>query len=396
MFQPSYHGWLVAYGVRMVMTNRPHESVGNTTTTPLGSSATFTGAGEQSELPDVGVSCQTDAAGTLFFDFSNDGTNWSPFPVSGFAVAADIHEFHTAVKLGRHFRARFVNGSTAQTYLRLHTYFGQYSKVPNAPLNQSIGPDSDAQLVRPAADFIFEVARGQVTGYDVVEKFGRNGDIDTTSDPEDVWAGGGLYTGQPDHADAAEALDIVSSDAADAAAGTGARTVRAHGLDANWEPQTVDATLNGTTQVSLSGTWRRLNVLEVLTGGSGGANAGTLTIDGATSGLIYAAVPPGFNRTQIAAYTVPDGFDGLLTHLEIAMARASGAAGSAQVTLRRRAEGGVYQVIRNYEITDGLGAPPIGAPLLLGAKDDIVVRVESVSDNNTIVTASFDVVLITV
>jgi len=116
----------------------------NSSTTPLGGSATFTGTGEQNEYPDVMVSCFADQAGTLYFDFSVDGTNWRTFPTSGFAVTANIHEFHTALKGPRHFRVRFVNGSSAQGTFQLYTYFGNFSKIPNAPLNQDLSSDSDS------------------------------------------------------------------------------------------------------------------------------------------------------------------------------------------------------------------------------------------------------------
>lgn len=121
-----------------------YQSSGNTSTTPLSSSATFTGTGEVNEYPDVMVSCQTDNTGTLYFDFSVDGTNWSTFPVNGFSIAANTHEFHTASKGPRYFRVRLVNDAGAQSYLRLYTYFGNFSKLPNAPLNQTIASDADA------------------------------------------------------------------------------------------------------------------------------------------------------------------------------------------------------------------------------------------------------------
>lgn len=62
----------------------------NTTTTPLSTGATFTGSAELNTFPDVGVSCHTDGGGTLYFDFSNDGTNWNTFPTAGFTVVANI------------------------------------------------------------------------------------------------------------------------------------------------------------------------------------------------------------------------------------------------------------------------------------------------------------------
>ena len=45
------------------------------------------------------------------------------------------------------------------------------------------------------ADFDTEVALNKVSRYSSGTKFGRNSSISTTTDPEDVWGGGGEYTG---------------------------------------------------------------------------------------------------------------------------------------------------------------------------------------------------------
>ena len=166
-------------------------STGNQSITPLGSGETFTGTAEQNLFAQVGVSCHTDQPGTLFFDFSNDGTNYNTFPVNGFDVAANIHEFHTAIKLARYFRVRLVNDNDgAQTFLRLYTYYGNNFFPSSTPLNQSIGQDNDALITRPAASFLNEVAQGKVGGHDFVAKFGRNSEINIASAPEDVWERG--------------------------------------------------------------------------------------------------------------------------------------------------------------------------------------------------------------
>lgn len=123
------------------------ESTGNTTTTPLSGGATFTGAAEQNGAPDVMCSCYADVAGTLYFDFSVDGTNWRTFPPAGFTVSAGIHEFHTAVKGPRYFRARFVNGVGAQSTFQLYVYYGWF-RQPNAPINFSIADDADALITK--------------------------------------------------------------------------------------------------------------------------------------------------------------------------------------------------------------------------------------------------------
>ena len=147
------------------------QSTVNSSTSTLAGAATFTGTAEQNSLPDVMASCYADVAGTLYFDFSVDGTNWRTFPTNGFAVSAGIHEFHTAVKGPRYFRVRFVNGASAQSTFQLYIYFGQF-RQPSAPLNQPLGLDSDAILVRPTYPWM-DISRGLVSGVTQIKKFGR-------------------------------------------------------------------------------------------------------------------------------------------------------------------------------------------------------------------------------
>lgn len=122
---------------------------------------------------------------------------------------------------------------------------------------------------------------------------------------------------------AAVVLGIASSSANDTAAGTGARTVRVTGLDANYNFQQEDVTLNGTTKVNTVGTYLRVNKVEVLTAGSGGVNAGDIyaadTSDTFTAGVpqtatkIFGRIAVGLNVTQMACYTTQAGERLLLT-----------------------------------------------------------------------------------
>jgi hypothetical protein len=123
------------------------QSTSNNSTTPLAGGATFTGTAEQNNVPDVMCSCYSDVAGTLYFDFSVDGTNWRTFPSSGFTVSAGIHEFHTAVKGPRYYRTRFINGGSAQATFQLYTYFGWF-RQGTAPIGSSIADDADAIVVK--------------------------------------------------------------------------------------------------------------------------------------------------------------------------------------------------------------------------------------------------------
>lgn len=111
------------------------------------SADTYTGTFELNDYAYVGVNLQVDEAGTLFFDFSQDGVNFSSYPVAGVSIASGINEVHTAWKGGRYFRVRFV-GTGGRSFFRLKTFFSHHSLPLSAPLNQSIGDDQDATVVR--------------------------------------------------------------------------------------------------------------------------------------------------------------------------------------------------------------------------------------------------------
>lgn len=233
-----------------------------------------------------------------------------------------------------------------------------------------------------------------VSGMSYGVKFGNNADIDTTSTPEDVWGGGGVYTGMP--VSDSETIDIYSSDAADTSAGTGARTVWIQGLDATGLVQAETISLNGVTAVASTGTYTRVNRVKVITAGSGEANAGTLTVEHTTtSANVFATVPIGSNQSRVCAYTVPLGCTMMITSVHVSIARASGAAGSATISLRCRPDGEVFQSAITAEITTGVpfsGTFQGGMPM--PALGDVKWHVESVSDNNTVISALFEYLLI--
>jgi hypothetical protein len=108
----------------------------------------FLGAGEQNDFAYVGVNLQTDEAGTLTFQFSQDGTNWSKYPVTEFTIASGINEVHTAWKGGRYIRPVYSGSNGSKTYFRLQTYYSNHPLPLTAPINQSIGSDQDATVVR--------------------------------------------------------------------------------------------------------------------------------------------------------------------------------------------------------------------------------------------------------
>jgi len=282
----------------------------NSTVTPLSGAATFTGAGEQNDWPDVGVSCYADVAGTLYFDFSVNGTDWRTFPTNGFAVAAGIHEFHTAVKLGRYFRARFINGASAQSTFQLFTYYGKF-RQPSAPLNQALSLDSDAIITRTTFPWL-DVSRGLLTGLTDTKKFGRNAAIGTTYGPVAL---GGVY--QTPQASGATALRIkAGGNAADTAAGAGAREITLGGLDENFEYATETlATAGASASSATTTTFTRLFRFYVSASGtyataSAGSHVGDIVIENSAGGTDWGTIDAtNFPKSQseISAYSVATG-----------------------------------------------------------------------------------------
>lgn len=201
-----------------------------------------------------------------------------------------------------------------------------------------IGSVSFGSLLTPisnpldALDFETRVSVGGVPGYSIVNKFGTNADIDSGTVPEDVCEVGGAYTGW---ATAAETVQVLSSSANDASAGTGARTVRMTGLDSSYAQISETVTLNGTSGVTTTNSFLRVHTATVLTAGSGGVNAGDITFrQSTTTANIFLFMLAGRNQTNCSAYTVPAGKTAYMKHLTSAVGGTANAAINGQIWTR--------------------------------------------------------------
>jgi len=108
---------------------------------------TYLGSGEQNDFSYVGINLQVDEAGTLTLEFSQDGTNWSEYPTVDFTISSGINEVHGAWKGTRYVRPKFI-GTGGRTFFRLRTMYSYEPVTLTAPLNQPIGSDQDASIVR--------------------------------------------------------------------------------------------------------------------------------------------------------------------------------------------------------------------------------------------------------
>lgn len=239
-------------------------------------------------------------------------------------------------------------------------------------------------------DFLLAVKRGLVPDHSLLEKFGHNPDVDTGSDPEDIWNGGGLYTGFP--TGAAETIEIISSvPASDNPTGVGLRSVRLFGQLAGID-QTEDVDV-GDTSIKL---WNRMPRLRGLTAGSSDFNVGTITArHSSTTANIFAVMPIGTNRTQIACFTVPAAKTLYLKLFDPRVVLSAGVAASATMAIMIRENGSVWEQTQTLDLTVGGPAPlPVDMAVSYPALTDISARIISVSSSNMSATAQFFGVLV--
>lgn len=137
-----------------------------------------------------------------------------------------------------------------------------------------------------------------------VHKYGTNTDIDTATVPEDIWPAGVASTPTTlVWQDSVSTASVVSSNAADAAAGTGTQTLFIDGVDDNFNSISETITMNGLTPVISSNSYLHINRMFALVSGTNDTNVGDIT---ATLGSdINAVIPANVGQTQQAIYQIP-------------------------------------------------------------------------------------------
>ena len=249
-------------------------------------------------------------------------------------------------------------------------------------------------------DFLISVAKGDVSGHSLVFKYGRNDDIDTTTNPEDVWTYGGLYTYNN-----TPSIQYISSDnPADLG-----QVITVEGLDENYNQLSVDVILNGQNQTQIGTGETFVRVFRAFNAGPTQFVGNVLIYDDTNGGVvggiptvltsIKAEVRADDQQTYMALYTVPAGYTAFFMGSAISITTGASAAKSAEVELLTRDFGRIF---RSQEI---LGLASTGSssfsqdlnalgPLRFSEKTDIRVSVRTVSANDTGVSAYFSILLV--
>lgn len=160
-----------------------------------------------------------------------------------------------------------------------------------------------------------QVGRGQISYHTPYFRFGFANSIGTSQQTVTSSVAAGTTYVYPT---TAAAMKVSSGSANDAAAGTGARTILVAGLDANYARISEVVTLNGQTQVTTTNSFLRVLYTEILTVGSGAAQAGIIYVGtgSATAGVpstVYWQSEVSYNNFAFAGYTVPAGYTAYVT-----------------------------------------------------------------------------------
>ena len=243
--------------------------------------------------------------------------------------------------------------------------------------------------------FNLQVSRDQIDRHKAVFKFGYNDAISNTE--ETVWSQGGIYA----YPASATVMTLSSSSASDTAAGTGARTVRVYGLDADYKEIDELITLNGQTAVNTTKSYLRAYRMIVQSAGSGGANAGIIYMG---TGTVTAGVPVnkyalvdgfGDNQTMMLVYTVPAGYTAYMTQNNISTAYGGTTKANLNCRLVARPLGQVFQSKERITIVDGTHSQIYTYPLVFAEKTDLEYRAKSSSGSvDFSISGSFELLLI--
>lgn len=149
--------------------------------------------------------------------------------------------------------------------------------------------------------FELQVARGQITGHEVVNVFGYSSGTPNTGFIA-AWENNSAYA----FPTVASTMLVTSSSASDTAV-----TILISGLNANYVRISELVTLTGTSAVTTTNVFFRVNSVVTTAGNA----VGTMYVKNA-GGTVYAQVTIGSGRTNMSIYTVPAGYTAYWTQFD--------------------------------------------------------------------------------
>ncbi len=236
----------------------------------------------------------------------------------------------------------------------------------------------------------FKVATGFSNRFSTILRFGLNENVGMQS-LEDIWNVGGDLQYLTD----AEFIDVVSSDAGDAAAGIGAQTVTLSGVDFEYKRLVEEISLNGLTPVQTINKFLRVETMRVGDVGTSLINLGTITGTANLSATVQVQIEIDLGASSGTFITIPDGFFGFAT----AIRAATEGTDAAVIDFQTRLEGKGFIV--GYRTNVPAGGTTIvdfmrfQAPVVIPPHTDIKVRgIHDTGGADTTISAGISLYLI--
>ena len=206
--------------------------------------------------------------------------------------------------------------------------------------------------VQPTKDFIMSVMMGEVSGHTAIDKFGFNPTVTTSTDPEDIWEGGGDYP----YSTSADIVSLSSSNDTDK------QLIQVVGLCADGVEHVQTVRLDGQTRVAIpTPLWRvydMSNEDDNSISGTVYCYSGTTNSLGVPSGgsVTKAIIDDGNNQSQMGLFTVPKNKVGFLYRGEVGIqydGTAPGSAEFARMCYRSRRYGKIFKVKKTVSLNTG-------------------------------------------
>jgi hypothetical protein len=210
---------------------------------------------------------------------------------------------------------------------------------------------------------MLEIASERMPEVVPVNIFGFSRTVGTTF--QTIWNDGGQYV----HPSAAIQMSCVSTSASDT------MTVVISGLDANYETIAEIVQLNGTTTVTTTNLFYRINSATILSG----SNVGNITIS--NGGTIYAYIEATLGTTQACVYTVPADHSLYLFRISLTSGTVTG---NKYITYRNRVDSSTGRVLRVAEATfqQNMQTFDRQIPFRIAPKSDFQFEAKSSSGTN--------------
>lgn len=226
----------------------------------------------------------------------------------------------------------------------------------------------------------------------LIRKFGRNPDIDTTTDPEDIWEFGGLYT-FPDNS--GEQMYVSSSNGSDT------EILLIDGLDSNFNRKTVVIQLSGQTKTLVpDGVFSRVfrsytdNATELQGDVYIYTDSDVSLGVPDTASAVKAVVSPENQQTLMSIYTIPAGYHGWIVEIYGICSKVLGVTNpAADMKLMIGEYNKTLRTQYTCEFTDAIYKDDFSIPLIVPEKTDILWRAQTTKDNNTTINAGFSLLL---